>query len=507
MNLGEMHESILIGVFGKEGGNSKNYEAVKAAGIDDFSKPSYDFLWQYQNKYYAKTKEIISWPILKTVITDSKRLTPDVKLLYLSEVKKLFKNSEYRRVVNNKLIKFSLSELSTIKRHTQFADIVHEHFVGVNTGDVDDLNDALNKTLAQLTSKLVYRSQSEDYTITDYGKSFEERQKQRKQEKEQPDTYKKFRFAYEGLKAVFPRGVRGGEVCLVSGISGIGKSITALDLAKCGAFQGLNVAIVISENSMFQTCGRLDANITGIEYDLIQGYGFNDKELKEFEKAFNKKMEALKNINIKIIKVSPNNFTVLTVNRALNELKTKEGYVPDMVIIDSPDLMHPSVDVRYIGDHAARLQSTAVHWEIKSFAIDQDYVIFCTTQLTRQAAKKGGDVSSEDVAEDYNKIRICDIFLILYETLDLALQNQMGVKIGKNRDGAKPPEGIILLVDKARMSFYNLDGTPGDFERVDIVKLLKKKSGLIPKKSAIVSIKKNHGLIPKKSAVMAQMTV
>jgi hypothetical protein len=155
MHIAEIQENILIGIFAKRGGSLKNYEAVCAAGIDSFSKPSHDFLWQFQKKHFAKTKEIVSWPIFKTIVSESKKLTPDVKLLYLSEVRKLFKNSEYRRVVNNKLIKFSLSELATIKRHTQFADIVHDHFVGVNTGSVDDLNDALNNTLAQLTSQLV----------------------------------------------------------------------------------------------------------------------------------------------------------------------------------------------------------------------------------------------------------------------------------------------------------------------------------------------------------------
>jgi replicative DNA helicase len=503
MHIAEIQENILIGIFAKRGGSLKNYEAVCAAGIDSFSKPSHDFLWQFQKKHFAKTKEIVSWPIFKTIVSESKKLTPDVKLLYLSEVRKLFKNSEYRRVVNNKLIKFSLSELATIKRHTQFADIVHDHFVGVNTGSVDDLNDALNNTLAQLTSQLVYRGQSNDYEVVDYGKSFHERQHQRKKEKEEPDTYKKFYFAYEGLKSVFPRGIRGGDVAGVSGISGIGKSITALDLAKWAAIQGLRVAIVISENSIFQTCGRLDANITGFEYDLIQAYGLSDKETKDFEKLFEKKLNAIK--DIKIIKVSPNNFTVLTINRALNELKSKESFIPDVVIIDSPDLMHPSVDVKYVGDHTARLQSTAVHWEIKTFAIDQDVIVFYTTQLTRQAAKKGADASSEDVAEDYNKIRICDIFLILYETLDLALQNQMGIKIGKNRDGAKPPEGIILLVDKGRMSFYNLDGTEGGYPELDALKSSRRNGKLIPKKTVLKKIANptNTTLKPRKDVVTA----
>jgi hypothetical protein len=274
-------------------------------------------------------------------------------------------------------------------------------------------------------------------------------------------------------------------------------------LAKWAAIQGLRVAIVISENSIFQTCGRLDANITGFEYDLIQAYGLSDKETKDFEKLFEKKLNAIK--DIKIIKVSPNNFTVLTINRALNELKSKESFIPDVVIIDSPDLMHPSVDVKYVGDHTARLQSTAVHWEIKTFAIDQDVIVFYTTQLTRQAAKKGADASSEDVAEDYNKIRICDIFLILYETLDLALQNQMGIKIGKNRDGAKPPEGIILLVDKGRMSFYNLDGTEGGYPELDALKSSRRNGKLIPKKTVLKKIANptNTTLKPRKDVVTA----
>jgi hypothetical protein len=128
--------------------------------------------------------------------------------------------------------------------------------------------------------------------------------------------------------------------------------------------------------------------------------------------------------------------------------------------------------------------------------------VFYTTQLTRQAAKKGADVDASEIAEDYNKVRICDVLLLIYETIDLALQNQIAIKIGKNRDGLKPPEGIVLLVDKGRMSFYNLDGTEGGYPELDKLKL--NKAILVPKKNAVLAVKKHSSALrPKKEAIKA----
>jgi hypothetical protein len=124
--------------------------------------------------------------------------------------------------------------------------------------------------------------------------------------------------------------------------------------------------------------------------------------------------------------------------------------------------MKPSVEMKTDSGSFTRLSSTAVYWEIKGLAVDHGLIVFCTSQLTRAAGQKKDltTASAEDIAEDYNRVRICDAMLILVETIDMALQNTIGVKIGKNRDGFKPVELIMLLADKSRMRFY--DPSPAD---------------------------------------------
>jgi replicative DNA helicase len=459
MNLEETQTNILTGVFGKSGGDQDNFLTVMSSEINGFAKPSYDFLWKKAVAYYHKTNDIVSYEVIKRIVKRSKKLTSDVKLLYLSELRPLFSKQNYRRVKNNKLVKFSLAELNSIKRQMMFNDIIYTHVAAMNAGDIDEANELINRTIGLLNTRLLSSGQP-DYMIVDYGSTFEKRQAERKKEKENPDDSHRFRYRYRSLNKIYSKGHRGGDVIVLSGITGIGKSIMSGDVAAMAAEQGLKTAYIYCENTTHQVSGRFDSNFTGYEYDMIQAYGFNSSsDIKMFEKTFKEMLDIAK--NIKLIKTSPNNFTILTIIRALHELRAKHSFNADVVVIDSPDLMKPSVDLTgSVGNSQyTRFASTAVYWDIKGFAIEHDVIVFCTSQLTREAGKRKNilEASAEDVADDYNKVRICDAMIILLETIDMALSNQIALKIGKNRDGCKPVEPIILFADKARMKFHDID--------------------------------------------------
>ena len=279
-----MNKNILVGIFGKRGGNLNNFTAVCSSNIKEFMRSSYDFLWKQAIKYYAKTKELFTWPIFKGIVQKSIKLTSEVKLLYLTETKQLFDFKNYRHVVNNRLVRYSIIELNTIHRQLYFAEIVRDHFAKAKAGDVEDLDVLQEQTIHKLMASLVSKQQP-DYKIVHYDKEFIERQEIRRKEKEEPDNIKKFYFKYKQLNKIFNKGYRGGDVVIISGITGVGKSIMAGDVSTSAAEQHLNVLYITSENSIHQTCGRLDSNITGYEYDMIQAYGF-DRE-KDVRKCSN----------------------------------------------------------------------------------------------------------------------------------------------------------------------------------------------------------------------------
>jgi len=209
---------------------------------------------------------------------------------------------------------------------------------------------------------------------------------------------------------------------------------------------------------------------------------------------------------LKVIKCSPNNFSVLTITRALNELKHKEGFVPDVLIVDSPDLMRPSADLNVTGDNYSRVSKSMVYWELKALAIDHNYILFCTSQLTRDVAKKKDPLmaGAEDIADAYDKVRIADVMILLLETVELVLHNQVAVKIGKNRDGLKPVEPILLRADKSRMRFYDEDGGRDEFEiekeRNDTTNAMVKKLKPKRKKGGLRPVRRKRNAKRKKKA-------
>lgn len=455
ITIDAMQENILTGIFGSR--DSKLFTTTLNSDIKHWTKPSFNFLWKKAIATYKKTDEVITWDILKRELSKTAFIEDKMKELYIVELKKIFNKKKAKRLKRAGLLKYTISELNAIQRNAEFFNLAKEHAVLINSGKVDDIDEQLDKTIAELVNRLSNKKMP-DYTIIDFSNSFENRMKERREERENISSYKKFHYRYKSLNAIFPKGHRGGDVILLSGITGVGKSISAIDIAgQCGE-QNLNVVVITSENTIHQTCGRLDSNLTGYEYDIIQAYGFNDtSELQKFEKTFNKKLDVAE--HIKVIKMSPNNFSILTIMRALNELKKKK-FVPDVLIIDSPDLMRPSVEMKYGGENFTRITKSIIYWEIKGCAIDNNLIIFCTSQLTRDAGKKKDPLtaSAEDIADSYDKVRICDAMLILLETIELALDNKIAIKIGKNRDGTKPIEPVILCADKARMRFYDEAG-------------------------------------------------
>jgi len=456
-SIEQMQVNILTGIFG--GRDKEAFKLVLDSDLKEWSKPSYNFLWKKALRYYYKADEIISWSVFKSLLSKA-NIKDSLKKLYLMENKKLFDRSKYKKLKKEGIVKYSIKELNAIKRNNDFFNIAKDLAVKINTGQVEDLDDELDNVLGKLVADLVSKKQP-DYSIIDYGQTFTERQNTRKLEKYNPDKYKKFYYKYKDLSTMISKGHRGGDLIIVSGITGVGKSIWSIDTAISAAEQGLKTAFIISENTVHQVAGRLDANITNYEYDIIQAYGFdNDKEVRKFEKLYNKKIETA--TRIKIVKVAPNNFSVLTILRALNELKSKK-FDPDVLIIDSPDLMRPSVDnIKIGGEHYGRLSKTAVYWEIKGMAVDLNKIVFCTSQLIRDVSKRKDPLTAnaEDIADSYDKVRISDVMLILLETIDLVLNHQIAVKIAKHRDGKTSVEPIILRADKSKMTFYNNDGSP-----------------------------------------------
>ena len=96
--------------------------------------------------------------------------------------------------------------------------------------------------------------------------------------------------------------------------------------------------------------------------------------------------------------------TVPEYSAYLERLARRHDFVPDLVIIDYPDLMRldPNNQRIDIGNNFRAL---------RGIAVQRQHALVCPTQTTRKADETDRVVTSKDVAEDWSKVMTADIVL------------------------------------------------------------------------------------------------
>ena len=232
---------------------------------------------------------------------------------------------------------------------------------------------------------------------------------------------------WQTLSDLFSGGFGPGDLFLIFGSPGGGKSWLCIDIAAEAAKLGYNVFYYTLELSEKYVSRRIDAAMTGYCVD----------DLREHRAEVDKMVEELPG-NIIIKEYAPKSASISTIKAHVQQC-IEDGIRPDLIIIDYIDYLKPSSKVRY---SERKDEVDDVYIGSKALAKELQVPVLSPSQVNRMGAKDTV-VEGDKAAGSYDKMMVADGSFSLSRTKEDKVLGTGRIHIMKNRYG---PDGITYGV-------------------------------------------------------------
>lgn len=233
----------------------------------------------------------------------------------------------------------------------------------------------------------------------------------------------KISFDLDTLNDITFGGVKRKTLNIILGGVHVGKTFSLVHLAAGYVRLGYNVFYASMEMDEDDIMIRVDANMLKTPIHSIKELG---------KEVFLKKINRLKSKSYGKLKVLQFPTSVAHsghIEAALNELKLKKKWVPDVVMVDYLGVVASS-RVLMGGNSHFYLKSVAE--ELRAMGIKNDYAVWSAMQVTR-AGMSSTDLEMTDTAESIGITAVADFILGATRTDELDAQGQIAYKQLKNR--------------------------------------------------------------------------
>lgn len=224
------------------------------------------------------------------------------------------------------------------------------------------------------------------------------------------------------------------QLVLMMGTSGVGKSITVINIGVHAISNDCNVAHFVFENTERQTIARYDSRLIKYPYSYISQYEWNEKNLKLANRIM-KGLKKRKAYSLKVIHAPIDSVSVSDVEGVLRDIEIREGWKPGMIIYDSLDHMIPSVN-----QESYRLNVKRTFTDAKRQSEIRDIPIISSTHA--KASARGNRVRQESFSESYDKVRLADAVITISQTQEEEDDKQAEFWLDKSRDS----EGKVGII-------------------------------------------------------------
>jgi replicative DNA helicase len=224
-------------------------------------------------------------------------------------------------------------------------------------------------------------------------------------------------FPWDTFNNITQGGIGKGELGIVFGNPGGGKSWAIIAMAAHAAKLGYNVLYYTLELSETYVARRIDANILNVPVDQIT------KHRAEIEQI----VENLPG-KIKIKEFASGKTTLDNVEQHIEQLKTQYEFIPDIIFIDYIDLLKNTARDRLEG-------TEDIYTSVRGLARELGLPIVTPSQANRTGAKSD-IIEGDNIAGSYSKLMIGDIVVSLARNRKDKLEGTGRWHIMKNRLGA-----------------------------------------------------------------------
>lgn len=260
----------------------------------------------------------------------------------------------------------------------------------------------------------------------------------------------KIPFGIDIMNRITQGGVERKTLNLIMAGVNVGKSLTLCALAADYLSKGQNVLYISMEMSEEAVSKRIDANLMDISMDDFETLTGGSYKQKIQSIAGRNKIGKL------IIKQFPTGgASVNHFNALMEELKTKKGWKPDVVMVDYLGICASS-RIKVFSENSYALIK-AIAEELRGFAIRHDVAVWSGAQTNRNGWNSS-DIEMGDIAESAGLAATADFILALMENDELAQMGKYLAKQIKSRYGNKAINNKFELgVDKGKQLLYELD--------------------------------------------------
>lgn len=258
-----------------------------------------------------------------------------------------------------------------------------------------------------------------------------------------------------------------------------GKSLVMSNIGVGAIKAGFNVLTITLEMSDMEFSKRYDVQLMGIDFNTLSVLSKN-----VFESQFNK--IAAQSRGKMIVKEFPTGAAHTGHFRTLlEELKTKQNFVPDMIIVDYLGICASENYKASSGANSYTIMKS-VGEELRALAITHNCAIVSAIQTNRSGVGNS-DLSMGNIAESLGSAMTADFITAIIVTDELKDLRQMMFSQIKNRySGINDDAKFILGVDYPKMQLFSLDS--GE----TVPKFDKKKPSKIETSNDILNYDKHH---------------
>lgn len=406
----------------------------------------YDLIFKYFNIFYANGQEDINpAQIVYAIQENEKYLEPD-------DIKKIKKTFNMMFELNENIKNELINDIDTeflIKETERFAQES-----AIQLALLESVNILENKP----ENKLLIRGLLDDALCIGLNKNLG--LDYLNQVRERFTFYQskedKVPFLLEAMNDATFGGFSRKTLCCFMAGTGIGKTLIMTSLTTDYIKSGYNVLYITLEMEEKRIALRADANLMDIPIGDF-GRCENGKHVVSIDDLV-EKFENIKN-NKKLGRLIIKEFPTGTINslqiRAIiKELKQKQKFKADVIIVDYINLMNSSRVSAKTANTYNVIKSIAE--ELRGIAVEENSIIITATQTNRDGIG-GNEVALDKVSESAGLPHTTDFFCGLFQTEEQREHGIYILKILKNRFAGNVNKKIAMGVDYNFMRFYQLN--------------------------------------------------